>query len=105
LLKDDREEDVTKTMYEETLKQGLAMDLQQTQSEAKQIQHIYTKGDSKVNSICDAFLRALEDRSSAHMQNIVTAHVCKAPPDLDAGLTQISKLRSIDPPPLLEDCQ
>lgn len=50
---------------------------------------------SKINMICDAFLEALHERTSTHLQNTITAHVCKNPPDLDAGLTEISKLRSI----------
>jgi len=49
---------------------------------------------SKVNRICDAFLDCLPSRSSCHLQNIISAHVCKSPPDLDAGLAQIAKLRA-----------
>jgi elongator complex protein 1 len=52
---------------------------------------------SKVNMICDAFLEALHARNSSHLQNIITAHVCKNPPDLDAGLNEISRLRSRSP--------
>ena len=82
-----REEDVSKTMYKETLPEGLYS------QESLGIQTSETK-TSKVNRICDAFLDALKSRTSTHFQNVVTAHVCKAPPDLDAGLTQIAGLRS-----------
>lgn len=51
-------------------------------------------GKSKVNSICDAFLGALQRRASTHVQNIVTSHVCKSPPDLDGGLLEVAKLQS-----------
>ena len=82
-----KEEDVSETMYKNTLQEG--SNLQDRPgaetSEAK---------GSKVNRICDAFLDALKSRTSTHFQNVVTAHVCKIPPDLNAGLTQIAGLRS-----------
>ena len=49
---------------------------------------------SKVNRICDRFLNVLSSKKTTHFQNIVTAHVCKVPPDLDAGLSNIAALRS-----------
>jgi elongator complex protein 1 len=48
---------------------------------------------SKVNRICDGFLEALQTRPATNLQNIITAHVCKSPPDLEAGLSAIAKLR------------
>ena len=82
-----REEDVSKTVYRETLEK--ATDL----PEQRQVESLEIK-TSKVNRICDAFLDALENLTTSHFQNVVTAHVCKSPPDLDAGLTQIAGLRS-----------
>lgn len=82
-----REEDVSKTMYQETLPGSV---FSQEPPDDKSSRN----GTSKVNRICDAFLDALRDRTSTHFQNVVTAHVCKIPPDLDAGLTQIAGLRS-----------
>ena len=82
-----REENVSETMYKETLPGRqrwlgpLSIEILEAES-------------SKVNRICDAFLDALKSRTSTHFQNMVTAYVCKAPPDLDAGLTQIAGLRS-----------
>ena len=82
-----REEDVSKTMYKETLPGG------QRGPDPPSVETLEAE-NSKVNRICDAFLDALKSRTSIHFQNMVTAHVCKVPPDLDAGLTQIASLRS-----------
>ena len=49
---------------------------------------------SKINKICDAFLVAFRDRPMTHVQNIVSTHVCKNPPDLEAGLSMIARLQS-----------
>ena len=46
----------------------------------------------KVNRICNAFLEALSGRK-ANVKNLITAQVCKNPPDLDAGLMEIVQLR------------
>ena len=51
---------------------------------------------SKVNRICDAFLNILRDRPSLHIQNIISAHACKFPPDLDSGLSEIARLKSMN---------
>jgi elongator complex protein 1 len=48
---------------------------------------------SKVNRICDAVLAALSKKPESALQNVVTAHVCKNPPDLEASLKLISELR------------
>ncbi|KAL9125581.1 MAG: hypothetical protein Q9217_005231 [Psora testacea] len=85
-----REEDVSKTMYKETLRDDSTT--QTTKAEATP-----TEGSphskSKINRICDAFIDELSHRPLEHLQNIISAHVCKAPPDLGAGLMQIAKLR------------
>lgn len=52
------------------------------------------RGRSKVNKICDAFLQVLHIRAPTRYQNIITAHVCKSPPDLDAGLTEVARIQS-----------
>lgn len=94
-----REEDVSKTMYKETLSGNFTS---KTVEEQPSISKSGSK-TSKVNNICNAFLEALYERTSTHLQNIITAHVCKNPPDLDAGLTEISNLRSIFSP-CLDEC-
>lgn len=48
---------------------------------------------NKVNQICDAFLDALNERP-AHSQCMISAYVCKQPPDLEAGLSRIAEMRS-----------
>lgn len=89
ILTESREGDVSKTMYIETTAERPSKNdagaLPQQPDDARA---------SKVNRICDAFLDALKNRTSTHFQNVVTAHVCKIPPDLDAGLSQIAGLRS-----------
>lgn len=74
-------------MYRETLNKVTDIP-EQHQVDSSEIKN------SKVNRICDAFLDALENLTTSHFQNVVTAHVCKSPPDLDAGLAQIAGLRS-----------
>ena len=85
------EEDVSKTLYRET----------PAPTEKSSVNglvngdttHAPSPPGSKVNKVCDAFLQALQKQSSTRLQNIVTTHVCKNPPDLDAGLRLISTLR------------
>jgi elongator complex protein 1 len=82
-------------MYKETLnapKLGLHGD-----SPSENQQTLSEPQGSKINRICDAFLEVLQNRTSTHLQNIITAHVCKSPPDLDAGLSLIAKLRENQP--------
>ena len=81
-------------MYKETLnapKLGLHGDVPST-IEDQQTEDVPTE-NSKINRVCDAFLGALETRTSTNLQNTITAHVCKSPPDLDAGLVLIANLR------------
>lgn len=51
---------------------------------------------SKVNTICDALLKALQSRKATNLQNIITAHVCKEPPALDDGLSLVAELMQED---------
>ena len=84
-----REEDVSKTMYKDTVpKNDSQMDKQEPRSLSDKAQ----KGDSKINSICDAFLQSLSSRTSTNLQNAITAHVCKSPPDLEAGLLEVASI-------------
>ncbi|KAL8824450.1 MAG: hypothetical protein Q9170_008152, partial [Blastenia crenularia] len=76
-----REEDVSKTMYRETLRTEERLEVPATSPD-----------NTKVNKICNTFLEALSGRR-AHVKNLITAQVCKNPPDLDAGLMEIVRLR------------
>ncbi|OGM39887.1 putative killer toxin sensitivity protein (IKI3) [Aspergillus bombycis] len=80
------EEDVSETLYKDTLKTSKADDnvVLATKAPAK---------DGKVNRICDAFLATLEKRIDTNLHNLVTAHVVKSPPDLEAGLQLVARLR------------
>ncbi|KAH7357661.1 elongator complex protein 1 [Pyrenochaeta sp. MPI-SDFR-AT-0127] len=86
LLSQFRNEDVSETMYKETLRTG---DLA-TKSRLSQAQV-----ETKVNRICDAFLAVLKQSqyNDIHLQNIITAHVSKVPPALETGLAMIGRLQ------------
>lgn len=85
-----RNEDVSETMYKETLKAKDAV------IKSKLSQDLT---DTKVNRICDAFLSVLEQSKykDVHLQNIITAHVSKVPPALENGLEMIGRLQSTMP--------
>lgn len=55
---------------------------------------------NKVNRISDAFLAVLElsQYKDEHLQNIITSHVSKVPPALEAGLEMIGRLQSSQDP-------
>lgn len=87
-----RDEDVSTTIYKETLPSGLNQ--QKITASAPQ-----PKGArSKVNIICDAFISVLSQNLTANLQNIITAYVCKQPPDHTSALQLVSKLRETDIP-------
>lgn len=89
----NREDDVSQTLYKDTLK------LSKVEAEAA-VQTSTGNGKavskgSKINRICDAFLSVLKNKIDTNLQNLITAHVCKSPPDLDAGLQIVANLRGI----------
>ncbi|KEF56172.1 uncharacterized protein A1O9_07753 [Exophiala aquamarina CBS 119918] len=99
-----KDEDVTDTLYRDTLKKsptaGLPAPADQTQRQVAE------KRTSKVNRIADAFISILSTKASLspnsanntnHLQNLITAHVSKRPADLDAALTLISTLLKTSP--------
>ncbi len=51
--------------------------------------------DTKVNRICDGFLRVLKQPKykDSHLQNVITSHVSKVPPDLEAALDLLAELQ------------
>ncbi|KAL8708632.1 MAG: hypothetical protein Q9225_007574 [Loekoesia sp. 1 TL-2023] len=76
-----KEEDVSKTMYKETLR-----------AEERRDDNTAINGNGKINKICNTFLESLSGRK-ANVKNMITAQVCKSPPDFDAGLLEIVRLR------------
>lgn len=85
----DREEDVTKTMYRETLPSATSLSLENKPAA--------TGVTNKVNTICNAFIDVLRKKHlSKHMQNIITAYVCKTPPDHESALGLITSLKGRD---------
>lgn len=92
-----RGEDVSQTLYKDTLKISKNESAVVAQLDGQPLPSLskpYSK-DNKVNVICDAFLAVLKDRVDTNLQNLVTAHVCKSPPDLEAGLSLVAHLRSM----------
>jgi elongator complex protein 1 len=86
---------VSQTLYKDTLnisKAEAEAAAQGKDSTSQSIQGSVSK-DNKINWICDAFLAALKNKLDTNLQNLVTAHVCKSPPDLDAGLRLVAGLR------------
>lgn len=95
------EDDVSQTMYRDTLAPEEKRGIDETVREnARSTQGV---GQSKVNIICDAFLQVLQKQRSSKLQSIVTAHVCKRPPDLESGLRLVSELRKQGEQEDLED--
>ncbi|KAK2749590.1 hypothetical protein FQN57_005812 [Myotisia sp. PD_48] len=91
-----KDEDVTKTLYKDTLKMTQPYELVEAQTSPSNdsLFGITAKGNqNKVNKICDAFISVLKTRINTNLQNLVTCHVCKSPPDLDAGLTLVAGIR------------
>ncbi|KAH7125271.1 elongator complex protein 1 [Dendryphion nanum] len=88
LLSQLRNEDVSESMYKETLEANVPKNAKSDPIE------------SKVNRICDAFLFVLErpQYKETHLQNIITAHVSKTPADLEAGLQVVGKLQGTQDP-------
>jgi len=86
-----RNEDVSETMYKETLK---------TKNVANKSQLSQDQVANKVNRICDAFLAVLEHSKykDTHLQNIITSHVSKIPPALENGLDMIGRLQASKDP-------
>ncbi|KAI9771354.1 MAG: hypothetical protein M1840_002324 [Geoglossum simile] len=82
-----KEEDVSETMYRETLRDDVV------QSNISHEVSGPSTTTTKVNRICNGFLEVLRTREATNLQNIITAHVCKSPPDLDAGLSVVARLR------------
>ncbi|QUC22981.1 uncharacterized protein UV8b_07222 [Ustilaginoidea virens] len=88
-----REEDVTETMYRNTkhARHGSSRPDEQVKPAPSP-----SSSSSKVNTVCDAVLRALQARKATNVQNIITSHVCKIPPALEDGLSLVAELMQED---------
>lgn len=85
------EENVAETIYKETLRAAVNEPLPNGVGAAPVASGI--QAPSKINSISDVFIKVLQKDRAKHLQSIVTAHVCKSPPDLEAGLQLVAELR------------
>lgn len=98
------EENVSETLYNDTLSKSGARDLGEDKLilgshglTNSTVNHVANEAqDSKVNRVCKAFLSCLQPRISKHLQNIITAHVCRRPPDLVSALALVASLRKTD---------
>ncbi|KAJ6031230.1 hypothetical protein N7540_001962 [Penicillium herquei] len=90
------EDDVSQTLYKDTLKISKNESAVAAQPDAPVVPKPLTK-ESKVNTICNGFLAVLQSRLDTNLQNLITAHVCKSPPDLEAGLKLVARLRTETP--------
>ncbi|TKA71477.1 hypothetical protein B0A55_06939 [Friedmanniomyces simplex] len=93
------EDNVAETIYKETLIATPGQPL--TDGSAGIGPTASQPAPGKINRICDAFLRELGQQPTS-LHNIVTAHVCKSPPDLEAGLRLVSDLRKLQKQTQLE---
>jgi elongator complex protein 1 len=49
---------------------------------------------NKINTVCDAIIRHFKkDVMELNVQNIITAYVCKVPPDIEAAIGLIASLK------------
>ncbi|KIW95354.1 uncharacterized protein Z519_03938 [Cladophialophora bantiana CBS 173.52] len=83
-----RDEDVTQTLYRDTTLQP------QFDPQARSLSNpkpTFVLG-SKINKIANTFLSILSSKPSSYLQTIITAHVCKRPPDLTSALKLVSTL-------------
>ncbi|KAK9453026.1 IKI3 family-domain-containing protein [Dipodascopsis uninucleata] len=84
-------DDVTRTIYRETIK---ATKLSSTIIDSTDQSTI---APDKVNNICDAVLDVLmKYHARSHVQSIITACLCKSPPDITAALNLVSSFGSQD---------
>lgn len=95
------EEDVSKTLYRDTLANRGAPDSNESKptTQSNCITNgagSYVAEEGKVNGICDALLSVLKTKMPKHLQNIITVHVCKRPPDLVSALELVASLRRTD---------
>lgn len=89
-----REEDVTQTMYQDTKRSKAHF--HSINAVPEQPPPPTKPQGSKVNAICDAVLKGLQSLKATHLQNIISAHVCKVPPAMDDGLTLVAELMQED---------
>ena len=99
-----RDEDVTQTLYRETLPisapaEDLPIPLEETNitpSEKADLNHTPAleapNPSSKVNRICDAFIELLPTVSPSNARSLITAYVCKKPPEIDIALQRIAQI-------------
>lgn len=95
------EDDVSQTLYRDTLANRTGPDSSR-ENGSSWVTNVAKKSQSrseksKINSICDVLLTALRTNTSDNLQNVITAYVCKRPPDLVSALELTASLRRKNP--------
>ncbi|KAK9473310.1 IKI3 family-domain-containing protein [Dipodascopsis tothii] len=94
-------EDVAKTIYKETLTREPASEapifvpaeMGATQATKATAAAASPQAGEKINRVCDAVLGVLrEEYMTTHVQSIITAYVCKSPPDIDSALVLLAEM-------------
>lgn len=53
-----------------------------------------TVPETKVNDVCDALRKLVEEKDMVqYVETVLTTHVCKQPPDYEAGLNVLLQLQ------------
>jgi elongator complex protein 1 len=91
-----KEEDVSQTMYKDTLMASSPDEGTEAPISELSIAHPAIASHSKVNRVCDAFIATLRRIDPTRHQNLITAHVSKRPSDFVSALSLISDIRRFD---------
>ena len=83
-------------MYEDTKQLKLSSEVNGVASHLDALPMSTASATSKINTVCDAVLAALQHKKAFNLQNVITAMVCKSPPALDDGLLLVSDLMRED---------
>ena len=100
MLTGGSDQDVSETLYRNTLPKkavnGPSKTSANTSIPRANDPNEDARDSSKVNRICNAFLNTLRTKQEGCVQNMITANVCKNPPDIEAGLSLILSLGDLE---------
>lgn len=90
------EEDVSQTMYKDTLRAPSLEDTNTLSQMDSASAGSIDSPQSKINKICDAFLATIQRKDPSRHQNLITAYVSRRPSDFVSALSLISDIRKSD---------
>ena len=91
----NREENVCKTLYGSATAVSTAQPGSNSFKTLSSNLNVIEKDHNKVNTICNAFLQIFKGLDGYYLQNEITAHTCKVPPDLEAALKTVSAYKGM----------